>query len=373
MDTPLTIREMRDDEKPMVKRVMRRSFNPIGWLFFSFGEKNFVAEADDRIIGAVCLSLFRMPGGRTGGLVKWIFTDPDSRGLGAAQQLVDRAVGWFGEHEAVQFACVEGYNTSSSKLFVTRGFRRIPPGEQFRRWGLGTFRIWWNTFHLFDIGHFLWMRPATDSNAAAGGAPESRERPAAAWIANVVVNTLIGYAVLLRWGGFPALNGHALWHVPAILLGLFAIRSTAMVMTARARPLPVEYRIWETGLGVSFVVALVFGGVFPVPGSYYPRRELYRYGDEIDTLGPMSLAGGLSVLVVGWGVWTLSSLVTLGSAAAGFVSIALLFVRFLLVFEFLLPVFPFASFNGRRVLDWNGCLWLVSAVAAVALIVVGRL
>ena len=46
--------------------------------------------------------------------------------------------------------------------------------------------------------------------------------------------------------------------------------------------------------------------------------------------------------------------------------------RVMLVFEVLLPFFPLACYNGRRVLDWKPIGWAVIAAATVALLIAGR-
>ena len=65
-------------------------------------------------------------------------------------------------------ACVEGYNTSSSKLFATQGFSILSAGEQFRRYGLGALAMWFHTFHYIDVGHFLWERPGASQPDSPG-------------------------------------------------------------------------------------------------------------------------------------------------------------------------------------------------------------
>ena len=78
----LIIRPMKDDEKKIVHRIMRQSFPLIQGWFFSWTPNVLVAEQDGQVLGATVLKLFSLPENRRGGLVYWVFTAPEARGLG---------------------------------------------------------------------------------------------------------------------------------------------------------------------------------------------------------------------------------------------------------------------------------------------------
>jgi hypothetical protein len=50
--------------------------------------------------------------------------------------------------------------------------------------------------------------------------------------------------------------------------------------------------------------------------------------------------------------------------------ILLLVGKSLVLFDIAMPFFPFVSFNGRRLWDWNKIVWAVLAIAAVAVFLV---
>ena len=117
------IRPMRAEEKRDVGAIMRRSFELTQQLFFSWSSDVLVAEQDGKLLGAVVLKMFPLPGDRKGGLIAWVFTAPEARGTGAGQRLIEAALKFLEEQDCDELmACVEGYNSSSSKLFATRGF-----------------------------------------------------------------------------------------------------------------------------------------------------------------------------------------------------------------------------------------------------------
>jgi L-amino acid N-acyltransferase YncA len=352
---------VRNDEKKAVRDMMNRSFPLVQRWFFSFTPHVLVAEQNGQLLGATVLKIVSLPGNRKGGLVYWVFTAPEARGMGAAQRLVEAALCFFEDRGCDDvMACVEGYNTSSSKLFSTRGFTVLSPGQQFRRYGIGTLPLWVKIFHYLDIGHFLWVRPGS----------ERPDNPALQWWGSVLMNALIAWLALWRQSGFHKVNPTAF---PAVLLAsvfFFGLRELAMRLTANQYRLPVRYRAWESGFPLSLALALVFGAQYPVPGSVYPTSYDWRYRDLIPRLGPIALAGALSVLVLTWGASALPHLSALPSEIETWISVAGFVGKPLALLDIALPFVPFVSFNGRRIWDWNRVVWGVLAAAAVAVLFV---
>ncbi len=358
--TNILIRPMEKDERRKVHAVMRQAFPLIQQWFFSWEPNVLVAEQDGRLLGGIVLKLFRLPRGRKGGLVAWIFTAPEARGLGAGQRVVEAGIEFFEQQACDEiFACVEGYNTSSSKLFASRGFSILSPGEQFRRYGLGIFTVWLKTFHFIDVGHFLWARPAA----------KSADSPVLQWWGTIAANTLLGLFVLWRANGFRAGNSVMWLILPLVILALFGLRYLGMRLAARGQGLAVRFRAWESGFPLSLGIALAFGSLFPVPGNMYPVAEQPRYRDLLPSLGRAALAGTLPVLFVVWAAW---GALRLGVPAGleAWLETLLQVGATLALFDIALPFFPFTSFNGRRLWDWNKVVWALLALATVGLILV---
>lgn len=388
------VREMEPHERKTVARVMQRSFNWFTRLFFDFGTRAYVYELDGEIVGGTTLTTFsagRRRGsggtGRTVGVVKWLFTVPEARGHGAAGQLVDAAIAWFREQGCTDMcACVEGHNTGSSNIFARRGFLVLPFREQVRRYGVMIPRVWFGAFHLFDVGHFLWVRREANG-AAPAEAPRDVQQAAVPadgqaalpFVVTVLVQAAALYPAMIRWTGIPvdAVSPAVdpltpAWQALAVVLTVFTVRLGAMKLAARAFGQPVQYRPWETGLLLSFVLGLVGAGPFPVPGSLYPRPArkdgTWSYRQELPWMGPMAYAGGISMLVLGWGLHVLSvSSYAMPHLVSGAVDVGVVYVRILLLFEVLIPVFPFGCYNGRRVMDWRRPSWAVLAAGSILL------
>ncbi len=364
------IRPMQPEERRVVKRLARRAFGIPQGLAVKPTDNTLVYELAGQIVGVVILDSFGYKRKKLGGVVKWLFTDPAARGRGAAAALVERSVARLKElgcHEL--FTTVEGFNTASSNRFADLGFVPVSAMQQLRRYGLSIIKIGVNTFHTIDLGHFLWVRPASEPSStpadqavvSGGGAP--------AWWANVCVMAALVALQRLRIGAAGRLHPHLIWQIPAAVALVFGVRTMAMKLAGRALGIKLRYRIWETGLTLSALVTVLFGGVLPSPGSCYPRTVRWSYQTELRRLGIVAFSGALGILALGW--------LLFASEAAGFpgipasVSVVLTYAAFvvepLLVFEVLLPFFPFASYNGRRVWDYRPVLWAFLAAGVVGL------
>ena len=350
----IIVRTMRADEKPAVRRIAFRAFSLLARIFFSWSDTVLVAEGDGKLLGGAVLETFDLGHQRKAGFVAWIFADPTAQGIGVGQRLIEAALAHF-EAEGCDevLAGVEGHNTSSSKLFATRGFGILSPAAQWRRYGWRLPLVWWHTFHVMDVGHFLWGQPP-----ATG-----QDSPAAQWGATLLANILLAWIGVRAWGAHSWLPWLAAATATVVLLG---VRWFGMLLAARAQGLQVRYRAWESGFPLSLAIALLFRGLYPVTGGLYPQGHEWRYRELMPQLGRMALAGVAGPLALLWLAWGLSGVPA--------VSALLPYVYYvgipLIVVDVLAPFFPLACYNGRRLWDWSRPVWVVAAALVVALIAV---
>ncbi len=80
-ESNIYVRPMQLEEKKVVHDIMSRSFTLVERLLFSFTPHVLVAEQNGQLLGATVLKLIPLPGNRKGGLIYWIFTAPEARGM----------------------------------------------------------------------------------------------------------------------------------------------------------------------------------------------------------------------------------------------------------------------------------------------------
>ena len=80
-ESNLRIRPMRVDEKKAVHHMMARSFPLVQRWFFSFTPYVLVAEQSEQLLGAVVLKLVPLSKDHKDGLIYWVFTAPEARGM----------------------------------------------------------------------------------------------------------------------------------------------------------------------------------------------------------------------------------------------------------------------------------------------------
>jgi ribosomal protein S18 acetylase RimI-like enzyme len=360
-NTPaISVHHMREEETRAVRSLAGRALSRPESAFFSPPPQTLVAERDGRLVEATVPKVFVLPDKRRYGAIFWLMTAPEARGSGVGGRLVEATLEYFEEHGCREaFACVEGYNTSSSNLFATRGFTILSPREQLGRYGLlGTFWLWIKMFRLgADVGHFLWARPGATR----------QDHPGLQWCAGTLLSVLVFLLAGWRGGWVEGLEPATVLGATLAIVALFGLREAGMRLAARSQGLLVRHRVWEAAFPLSAGVALMLGLFLPTPGSVYPRGGTWRYRDLLPKLGPIALAGASAVLVFAWVTWGLLRFGGFSPEVASWLRFGHVAGQMLALFEMLLPFSIFVSFNGRRVWDWSRPAWAVLAAATVGL------
>lgn len=356
-------RPMQPGEEKAVLSIMRRAFPVFMRLTFSAAmvrsaEQVLVACVDGDIKGGTLLKTFDLPKNGKGGVVDWIFTDPSGRGLGLGNRLMDASMDWFNQAGCEQsFAIVEGFNTNSSNLFARRGFSILTFNEQVQRFGIpGIIKVWLKTLHFFDLGHFLWGKPAQKTSESPS------VQLASALLLNMIIALLAGLRSSRASAGWDALTILPLW-----VLTLMILRNGLMALSARLQGLSLRYRLWETGFVISTIVMLMGGAFIPIPGSYYPNDDIWNYHQLIPKYGKTALFGTLPALLIAAALFLLSNVVNPSGVMEILLSTGYSMALVFSVVDILIPFFPLISYNGRRIWDWNRWIWGIMAALTIAL------
>nr|WP_275440799.1 GNAT family N-acetyltransferase [Vibrio sp. Of7-15] len=336
-------------------------------LFFSFSNNILVAERNGEIVGGVILKVFLLPKSIKAGLVSLIFCSPRYSGQGIGQLLADEGVKCL-EKEGCSdiFACVEGDNTGSSKLFVTSGFNRLSLLQQIKAYGFGCLPIWFHSYHFFDIGHFMWSK----SSRTAQVSNTDKSNMLFELLFIIVAHVTIFSIALWRQEIEDYSSVESILTLLVCFSAFYETRYSAMLCVAWANNIKYELRMWESGLSLSFCIALLFGGGMVSPGSLYPRGNNWKYHEHLQHLGVMALVS--SACLIG-AVWTIGGLIKFNLLPSMYLSsfeTAFSIGVGLLILDVVLPFFPFSSFSGKRLWDWNKYIWGILSLSIVPFFIV---
>ena len=351
----ITIREMHSSEKKTVRNIAYKAFPFFMRLLFFFEKHALLAVHNGAIVGAVLLKIFPLPAKERGGLISFIFTDPDAQGLGVGQKLTEAGISYLEDQGCVDvFAIVEGYNTSSSRLFSTRGFAQLSVFQQFGLYGIFTLPLWFHTSHLFAVGHFMWVR--TDKKT--GGNPSWQ----VLW--TMLIHIISMQIVLMRTSSQWIFDPLSILAYSLTIILLLALRTGTMYIVARAAKTEVEYRMWESGLFLNLVINFTLGGFFHAPGSLYPKDPDWRYKETKVLLGKMALASSLCLIAFSWLLKIFLSFEVF-PIYEDYIDTAYMLTLIMLIIDILLPFFPVGCYNGQKLWNWNKAIWLLAALATV--------
>lgn len=361
------IRAMESGEKEIVKSLMNDAFPFLMRLFFSFSNNILVAERNGEIIGGVILKIFLLPKNIKAGLVSLIFCSRKHSGQGVGQALAAEGVKLLEANECSEiFACVEGDNTGSSKLFLINGFNRLSLFQQIKAYGFSCFQIWFHSYHLFDIGHFMWSKSNRHEEINMVNKHNTWLQLTLIIITHVVIFTI----ALWRQGVDGYFSKESLLTLFVCFTALYVIRYGAMLCVASLHKIKYELRVWESGISLSFMIALFFGGGMVSPSTLYPSGDNWKYHEQIRHLGVMALSSSICLVSFVWSIGLLMNFNLISSVYLTSFEISFSIGVSLLILDVVLPFFPFSSFSGKRLWDWNKYVWGMLSLSIVPLLVV---
>lgn len=360
----LTIRRMRLGEEKKVKLIVREVFPLMAWLFFIHKPTTLVAVKGNKIVAGIVYGQFVYSKAINSGMIYWIFTAPKHQGEGIGRKLIQEAVDKLkaGGCQKV-FACIEGYNSSSFKIFNSLNFSKLSLLDQIKKFRIKTFYLWYQTHHLFDLGHDLWYFDIkVNEGKTEIKKDQNKLRDIILWLLNLTISAMIMFIAFFRTDLIDIKIGD----ITILFIGIgitFGIRDLAGIIAGKGSGLKLEYDIWESGHIISFIMAVFTGGYIPVPGAFYPEGDGWSYQNKLNGLARQSLASVSALLVLGF-ILNFNFI-----SETKYSEILLIMVTNMAIFDIALPFFPFVSYNGRRIWDFNKIIWLVLLIVLMTFLI----
>lgn len=341
----ILIRSMEAEEAKEVRALGSRSFSGLESLWISKPKDALVATLDGKIVGATLYKLM-MVGDQKIGYVDYAFIDPVHQGKGVGSMLYKATTEhlWALGCDA-QTAIVKDDNVGSWRLFQHNGFVRMSLPEMVRQFGvMGTCKQYFVTPLCFGVGmeYYAALRQ--------GNRPSGKEGSFKQMMASLLANSLLFWAVI-SWRVDHVLTTFCAWIF--LLLGVMAIEAVG----TRCNKRKWQYRHTNGGALVCILVSL--GSIFPMIGNWYPTQ--YENTREFRRdMGFTALVGWLFLLAVA--VCTL-----IVNTQGIFIQALGQLATFLLIYR-MLPFYPFESFGGKRVFNWNKWIYYMMSICTLAIL-----
>ena len=363
MNQKIVVRNIQPGEDKAVWKVAktlsileRYFFYLFFYLSYKMGKANLVAVDGEKIVGCVTPRITTLIGEKVG-IVDAIFVDRNVQGKGVGKALVEAALSRFQEARCqTLYYIVDRFNSPSWNMALHRGFDLFEFNEQLRVFGWKILWLWLATGYYFAPGTFILRKTAKENQMAR----EVGE----------------GWHLLLAWLGFSFVlwimgtrHGEPLLDFIPFVLGVVGVsiltHELAHKLVARSFSLKTIFKVWESGLTFSALLALL-GALLPFYGSTFIRQKDWAYNKDVKKMGLIYMIGPVVSLVLafcflGLAHWTNTEwLVALGTVG--------LRANFVLVLVNLIPIFPFTCFDGRKIFLWNKLVWSLLVIGFMLLV-----
>lgn len=322
----MEIRKIREEEKNEAIELMGRCFpKSYSSIFFLYPESTFVAIDNGKIIGGINIEIYKAK--VRVGYLGWLYVDAEYRGMKTGQSLLDKAIEYLDDNVDVICGCIEGDNPSSFKNLANRpGFSIMSLPQQFKTFGIKTFKVWKNASRFFDMGYFMWHKKAGVNTAPASLTP-CMGKQIASFMLTLLFNTLLFSLMLLK-------RGHLTISSIAIPCIVLSIRTLVEAIVFKIRKVTPIYLGWDTAW-FSSILSFILPFYFPTPGGVYPKGKDWNLKSMKDTLSLAGLAASIAEAL----------LLLLGFFNKDFISFTLL----LFISDSLFAFYPFCGFSASRI------------------------
>jgi GNAT superfamily N-acetyltransferase len=339
------VRKMHPSEAREVRKLASKAFQGMEQFFISNPKEALVAEMDGKIVGGVMIKYIETAAHKVG-YYDFVFTHPQYQGKGIGKALINKATEYLWEQGCTAVcAAVKDDNVGSWQLFINNGVQRVSLMETVRRLGLLTaLKIYFFTPFFASNGMELYLAVKEDEVA-----------PKSHGTGMQILLYLLANALLLLSGFRTRSNFFVfLAAVLTLLLGAIAAGYIGTLLTKEKW----HYRLNSGGAFICAVIGFI-GGVFPMIGNWYPPRFEKTDGFKRD-MGIVALCEWIFMIIA-----TLAG-VLMQEQYTFFSAIALVGVVFLIYKA--IPFYPFESYGGRRVLDWNRGLYALMTVISCVIL-----
>ena len=339
----IMIRKMEPGESIQVKKLARKAFVGIERFFISTPKNTMVAVVDDKIVGGINIKIIESNGKKIG-YFDAAFIDPHYHGQGIGKMLYEATTKYLWESgcDALS-ALVKDDNVASWKLFENNGFCLTSFVEATKHLGFLTMMKQYFTTPFFISNGMEYYLVVKNQKVMPKKVISSRQ---IIWF--ILANFILMLTSMLTRS---AMQFSVFISSYLFLLSVGVI--TGYIGTCFSK------RQWHfrVNSGGGVIVALInMIEIYPLIGNWYPLQYENTKSFRKD-MGITALCEWLFLLII-----TLISYVF--GAEYLFLAYTYQIGSILLLYR-ILALYPFESFGGRRVYDWNKKIYLAMSIVTI--------
>lgn len=302
----------------------------------------FYATDGERIVGAVLLE----KGSDKEGFLSWIFVDESARGHRLASRLIQSGFDALDEKGLTkQFALVRDDNTASWNMFLKAGYKILPIHKSL--FGYSMKGILKRFSYSMLTGYSIWVKDDAQNNKST-----YPDFP--------IVRVLLGSILI---GATLALFG--VRSIDFLVIALITVLGITLLRIMVAYPIartygPVRFMPSRGGFVLSILIALLSSAWWPTFGFFVPKEDQWNNHDFKKTEAYQAIATWLLLNAT----FIFTSYVFPDIFTSG-----LNIVLMLVIIYQMIPIFPFDSFDGAKVLRWNRLAYVIGVIISILTII----
>lgn len=341
------IRPMKKEEAGEVRKIGRKIFEPFEGIFIPMPKACFVALEGDEIVGAVLYKHLAIQDKKIT-YVDFIFVKKNVSSKGIGKKLLETCM-----EQGIKEGChgfsgiIRDDNVSSWKMFIDKGYQKVQALDLLKNFGIkGMVSHLMKTPLPFATGMAYYLKMNQGPMDLNGERTFNQ-------IFKYLFMSLLTLVPLLLWGLKSGL------YIISALIVMLSCRGIGGYLFTILTKEKWTFKCIEGGFMIPFLASFV-SGIFFICGNWYPK--IYRKGRGFKrSLGLSSLGQWFALFMIlithHFILKDHKFMEVLSSLAA------------LMMILSVIPLYPLASFGGKRLYDWDKIIYGLILVASFIILV----
>lgn len=343
----IEIRKMEPHEAKAVKKIAMRAFSGTERLFVSKPQEALVALYNGEIVGGIMVKYIVHKNVKIG-YYDGAFIAPEHRGKGIATKLYKETADYLWAQGCTALsATVKDDNAASWTPLLGSGFLRVSLTEGVRKLGVLSMILQYFATLMFmsnGMDFYLCVKDGDLKPKSTASVPQIATY--------LLINTLL-FLLAAAWLGRTSF----LSYTAAFFTMIFGCALSGYIGTLFSK-CKWQFRLTNCGAVITVFINAI-GGLYPLIGNWYPKK--YENTDaQRQEMGLVALCDWVFILAA-------TVCAQLFGGASVFLRQLCMLGEVFLIYK-IIALYPFESYGGRRVFLWDKSVYVIFAIASLAVI-----